>query len=152
MAGIYTAGATLDGGMSFRGHTGTGFELTLDAEPDVGGEGKGPRPMELVLMALAGCTGMDVISILRKMRQEVTSYEVRVRGDERAPDFPKIYTKVTVEHIVRGHNLVESSVARAVELSATRYCPVSAMLGRSAEVVHTYTIEEAAPLAAGTVA
>jgi putative redox protein len=149
MSAIYTAGATLDDGMSFTGHTGTGFELALDAEPDVGGKGRGARPMELVLMALAGCTGMDVISILRKMRQDVTGYEVRVRGDERAPDFPKVYTKITVEHVVRGRGIAESSVARAVELSATRYCPVSAMLGHTARVVHTYVIEEAEPLVAG---
>jgi putative redox protein len=103
--------------------------------------------MEVVLLSLAGCTGMDVISMLHKMRQDVTGYEVRVRGDERAPDYPKVYTKITVEHIVRGHNLAEPSVARAVELSATRYCPVSAMLGESAIVVHTYRIVQVEPVA-----
>ena len=149
MSTIYTASATLDEGMSFIGRTGAGFELALDAEPDVGGQGRGPRPMELVLLALAGCTGMDVISILRKMRQDVTGYEVRVRGDERAPGFPKVYTRITVEHVVRGRDLVESSVARAVELSATRYCPVSALLGRGAEVDHTYALEDAEPIGAG---
>lgn len=140
---IYSAAATLDTGMSFVGRTGSGHELRLDASPDVGGQDRGPRPMEVVLLALAGCTGMDVISILRKMRQDVTGYEVRVRGDERAPDFPKVFTRVTVEHIVRGRDLVESSVARAVELSATRYCPVSAMLGSTATVEHRYRIEAA---------
>lgn len=149
MTGIYTASATLDTAMSFRGRSGTGHELILDAPDDVGGENRGPRPVELVLLALAGCTGMDVISILRKMRQDVTGYEVQVRGDERAPEHPKVFTKVTVEHIVRGRALAEASVARAVELSATRYCPVSAMLGASAQVTHTYRIEEAEPVAAG---
>ncbi|MGD9891396.1 MAG: OsmC family protein [Dehalococcoidia bacterium] len=146
MPTIYTASATLDDGMCFVGHTGSGFELALDAEPAVGGTGRGPRPMEVVLLALAGCTGMDVISILRKMRQDVVAYEVRVRGLERALEHPQVYTKVTVEHRLRGCGLVEASVARAVELSSTRYCPVSAMLGQTAQVVHTYTLEEAAPL------
>ena len=147
MPTAYTASATLDEGMCFVGHTGSGIDLAMDADPAVGGTGRGPRPMEVVLIALAGCTGMDVISILRKMRQDIVTYEVRVRGIERALEHPQVYTKVTVEHRFCGRGLVEASVARAVELSSTRYCPVSAMLGRSAEVVHTYTIEEAAPLA-----
>jgi putative redox protein len=147
MTDIYSATATLDEGMSFRGRTGSGFELMLDSTADAGGQGRGPCPMELVLVSLAGCTGMDVIAMLRKMRQEVTGYEVRVRGDERAPEYPKVYTKITVEHIVRGRDLVETSVARAVELSATRYCPVSAMLGETATVIHTYRIEQIEPVA-----
>jgi putative redox protein len=141
MSDPYTATATLDAGMSFRGRTGSGFELMLDSTPDAGGEERGPCPMEVLLLSLAGCTGMDVIAMLRKMRQDVTGYEVRVRGDERAAEYPKVYTKITVEHVVRGRGLAETSVARAVELSATRYCPISAMLGESAVVDHTYHIE-----------
>jgi putative redox protein len=76
--------------------------------------------MELVLMALASCTGMDVISILREMRQDVTAYTVRVRGDERAPDFPKVFTKVTVMRIERGRNLAEASVARGGAIGHAR--------------------------------
>ena len=147
MADVYTATATLGEGMSFLGRTGSGFNLILDSTADIGGEGRGPCPMELVLVSLAGCTGMDVISMLRKMRQDVTGYEVRVRGDERAPNYPKVYTKITVEHIVRGRDLAEANVARAVELSATRYCPVSAMLGETATVTHTYRVEQAEPVA-----
>jgi putative redox protein len=138
MADVYTASATLDEGLSFIGHTSTGHELVLDAAD---GGGRGPTPMALVVLALAGCTGMDVIAMLRKMRQEVTGYEVRVRG-ERAAEHPRIYTTVVVEHIVRGRNLDEANVARAVELSATRYCPVSAMLGASATVTHGHRIIE----------
>jgi putative redox protein len=93
MATTYSASATLTEGMSFLARTSSGIEL--ESEPDVGGQGRGPRPKELVLMALAGCTSMDVISILRKMRQDVTAYAVRVRGDERGPDFPKVFTTVT---------------------------------------------------------
>jgi len=147
MTGLYSATVTLDEGMSFLGRTSSGFSLTLDATAEAGGEGRGPCPMELVLVSLAGCTGMDVIAMLRKMRQDVTGYEVRVRGDERAPAYPKVYTKITVEHIVRGRDLVEANVARAVELSATRYCPVSAMLGETATVTHTYHIEQMEPVA-----
>jgi putative redox protein len=150
MDGVYGASATLEAGMSFRGRTSSGFELALDAAPDVGGRERGPRPLELVLLGLAGCTGMDVISILRKMRQDVTGYEVRVRGDERAPDFPTVFTRISVEHVICGHDVNEAAVARAVELSATRYCPVSAMLGKAAEVVHTYRIESPTPSAAGS--
>jgi putative redox protein len=142
VADVYEASARLMEGMAFHGRTSSGHELVLDAAPEVGGQERGPRPMELVLLSLAGCTGMDVISLLRKMRQDVTGYTVRVRGDERAPDYPKVYTKITVEHIVRGRQLNEANVARAVELSATKYCPVSAMLACRAEVRHTYRIEE----------
>src|SRR5215212_155980 len=143
-ANIYSASATLDEGMSFIGRTGSGFSLVMDSTPDAGGQERGPCPMELVLVSLAGCTGMDVIAMLRKMRQDVTGYEVRVRGDERSPDHPRVYTRITVEHVFRGRYLAEANVARAVELSATRYCPVSAMLGESADVRHTYRIEETA--------
>ena len=97
--------------------------------------------MELIVAGLAGCTGMDVISILQKMRQDVTAYEVRVNGVQ-AEEHPRVYTTVTVEHVVTGHNLDESKVQRAVELSETRYCPVSAMLGKSSRVTHTFTIIE----------
>jgi putative redox protein len=135
------ASATLVGGMAFRGKADSGHELTLDSAPEVGGEDKGLRPMELLILGLAGCTGMDVISILRKMRQEVTGYEVRVAG-ERADEHPKVYTHIAVEHVVRGRGLSPQNVARAVELSATRYCPASAMLGKAARVEHTFRIVE----------
>jgi putative redox protein len=141
---VYTGSVTLDKAMRFRARTNSGTELLLDASPAVGGEGAGPTPMELVLVALAGCTGMDVISILRKMRQDVTGYEVQVQA-ERADEHPRVYTAITVEHIVRGRDLNEANVARAVELSATRYCPVSAMLGASAQVTHAYRVEDLTP-------
>jgi putative redox protein len=148
----YSASVTLDHEMTFVGRTGSGYALPLAPPPADGSAPVAPSPMEMVLLALAGCTGMDVIAILRKMRQDVTGYEVRVRGDERAPDHPRIYTRVTVEHIVRGRALTDASVARAVELSATRYCPVSAMLGRSAVVTHTHTIVEEPPAPPNTAA
>jgi putative redox protein len=144
MADVYSASAVLQEGLVFRGHTSTGHDLMLDSSD---GGGRGPTPMSLVVLALAGCTGMDVISILRKMREDVTGYEVQVRG-ERAREHPRIYTHVTVEHIVRGRELKEANVARAVELSATRYCPVSAIIGASGTVTHTYRIIEDSGVAA----
>jgi putative redox protein len=126
-------------GMTFSATSGTGHTLTLDAASDVGGANRGPRPMELLLLGLGGCTGMDVISILRKMRQEVTGYQIRVRG-ERAETHPKIFTTITVEHIVRGRNLNPDSIRRAVELSATRYCSASAMLSKSADVEERFRV------------
>jgi len=98
--------------------------------------------MELVLMALAGCTGMDVISILRKKRQDVTGYEINVRG-VRAETHPMVYTHITVEHVVTGHRVDPAAVARAVELSETKYCSVSGMLRKAAQIESTYRVVEA---------
>jgi len=116
-------------GMTFRGVSGSGHGVLMDAEPAAGGQERGGRPMEVVLLAFGGCTGMDVISILRKMRQDVSGYEVRLVG-ERTEQQPTVFTDITVEHVVRGRNLNVDNVRRAVELSATRYCPVSAMLSK----------------------
>jgi putative redox protein len=117
-------------GMTFKGIAGSGHAAAMDAEPAVGGQERGPRPMEVVLLAFGGCTGMDVISVLRKMRQEVSGYEVRLAGD-RTEQQPTVFTDITVEHVVRGRNLNVDGVRRAVELSVTRYCPVSAMLRKA---------------------
>ena len=114
-------------GMTFRGVSRSGHTVLMDADAAAGGREQGARPMEVVLLAYGGCTGMDVISILRKMRQDVSGYEVRLVGD-RTDQQPTVFTDVTVEHVVRGSNLNVDNVRRAVELSATRYCPVSAML------------------------
>lgn len=114
-------------GMAFRGTSRSGHTMSMDSEPSVGGQEQGARPMEVVLLAFGGCTGMDVISILRKMRQEVSGYEVRLVG-ERTEEQPTVFTNITVEHVVRGRDLNLANVRRAVELSVTRYCPVSAML------------------------
>lgn len=100
-----------------------------------------PTPMELLLMALGGCTGADVASILEKKRQRVTGYEIEVRAERRA-EHPRIYTRIEVVHRVRGHSVDPKAVAHAVELSETKYCSVSAMLGASAEIKMGYEIEE----------
>jgi putative redox protein len=126
-------------GMNFGAETPSGHSMTMDANAEHGGEGHGPSPMETLLVALSGCTGMDVISLLRKMRQNVTAYEVRVSGIQ-ADEHPRIFTSVDVEHIVTGVSLEAAKVQRAVELSATRYCPVSATLAGVGTVQHRATI------------
>lgn len=142
MGEVLTASAHLTSGMAFDVETTSGHTVRLDAASESGGQNVGPRPMEMLLVGLAGCTAMDVISILRKMRQDVTAYDVRVTG-QRAEDHPKIYTEITVEHIVTGHDIKPEMVARAVELSETRYCGAGNMLGKVAHLTHHYTIIDA---------
>ena len=98
-------------------------------------------PMELLLIALGSCTGVDVISILKKKRQRVTDYRIEVSG-ERREEFPRSYTRLSVKHIVRGRGLSEPAVARAIELSDQKYCSVAATLRGSAEIVTSYEIVE----------
>ncbi len=143
MAERMTAQATLETGMRFQARAGSGHQVVLDADEHGGGQNTGFRPMELLLVGLAGCTGMDVISILRKKRQQVTSYEVRVEGI-RADDHPMVFVEITVEHIVSGHHLQPEALARAIELSERRYCGAGAMLGKVAHLTHTFRILEAA--------
>jgi len=125
-------------GMAFAAHAPSGHELVLDTGPDAGRD-SGFRPLELLLVALGGCTGMDVIAILRKKRQVVTDYRVRVAGVQ-AQEHPHVYTAIVVQHIVSGPALDPAAVARAVELSAGKYCPVNAMLARACPVTHQYRI------------
>ena len=149
MAEVMTARAVLETGMRFDAEAGSGHHVTLDAAEHGGGQDSGFRPMELLLVGLAGCTGMDVISILRKKRQEVTGYEVQVRG-VRAEEYPMVFVEITVEHVVTGHHIQPEAVARAIELSEERYCGAGAMLGKVAHLTHTYRIVEAAETAAVT--
>ena len=135
-----TASATLVEGMHFVGNI-EGFRWDLDASGDVGRVGAGPQPHRLLLLALAGCTGMDVISILRKKRQQVSGLNVIVQG-RRAEQHPKVYTHINVLYRVRGNNVDPQAVERSIELSKTRYCPVIGMLGKVAEVTTRYEIEE----------
>ncbi len=144
MGEVLTVHTRLTDGMQFSAEAGSGHTVLLDAAEHGGGHGTGFLPMEMLLVGLSGCTGMDVISILRKKRQQVTGYEVLVRG-ERAEDHPMVYTDITVEHVVTGYNVSPEAVARAIELSRTTYCGAGAMLGKTARLIHTYRIVEAAP-------
>ena len=142
MAETMTVQSKLATGMRFEVEAGSGHHVTLDAAEHGGGHNEGFRPMELLLVGLAGCTGMDVISILRKKRQQVTGYEVDVTG-VRAEDHPMVFVEITVEHIVTGHHIQPEAVAHAIELSEGRYCGAGAMLGKVARLTHTYRIVEA---------
>ena len=127
--------------MSFIGTADSGFNIQLDAKKEVGGEGKGFIPMELMAISLAGCTSMDVISILRKKQQDVTAFEVRVDAP-RAEEHPKVFTRATIEYQVTGHNVDEKAVLRAIELTAGSYCPAQAMLGKVMPIDLRYQIFE----------
>jgi putative redox protein len=127
--------------LAFAGETNSGFPIPLDADPEAGGTNSGPRPMELIALGLAGCTAMDVISILRKKRQEVTRFEVRVDA-ARADQHPKVFTRAVITYIVAGKGVEEAAVLRAIELSATRYCPAQAMLGAVVTMDLRYEIYE----------
>lgn len=126
-------------GMAFRARAGTGYELVIDTSPDHGGTAGGFEPLELLAVALGGCTALDVIAILRKKRQMVTGYRLRV-ATRQATEHPKVYTHFVVLHIVQGRALDPRAVARAIELSAVKYCPVSAMLAQAAQVTHQFRI------------
>lgn len=136
------AKVTWKGRMAFEGSASGAFTMPLDTVAAFGGDESGFSPMELLLTGLAGCTAMDVVSILKKKRQEVTHFEVRAQA-ERAEQHPRIFTRIVVEYIVTGHNIDRAAVERSVELSAEVYCPASAMLGKVAQIEHKITILEA---------
>jgi len=136
------AKVTWKSGMAFSGIADTGIAVPIDTSVDHGGSGTGASPMELLLMGIGGCSGMDVVSILEKKRQQVTAFEVVLHG-ERSEEHPKVFTKVNVEYVVTGHNLERQAVERAVELSSTKYCSVMATVRKTAEINITITIKEA---------
>jgi putative redox protein len=128
-------------GMTFTGTADSGFTVPLGTDPAVGGDNDGFRPMELLVIGLAGCTAMDVISILRKKRADVTGFEVKV-NTERANEHPKVVTAFAIHYIVRGRSIDPRAVERALELSQTTYCPAQAMLSKSAPITLSYEIIE----------
>ena len=115
------------GKLSFVGTANTGFEVPLGANPNVGGDNDGFRPLEMMTVSLAGCTAMDVISILQKKREEITDFRVEVNAN-RVDKHPKVISDAVVEYHVTGKDVNEKAVVRAIELSATRYCPAQSML------------------------
>ncbi|NWF97923.1 MAG: OsmC family protein [Nitrospirae bacterium] len=133
------AKVTLVKDMQFIGDTESGHAIVMDSDFSVGGKNTGPRPMELLLIASGGCTGMDVISILRKKKQDVTGLEINVKGNK-AEEFPKKLTEIIIEYIVRGRNISEEAVKRAVDLSMNKYCSVKATLEGSAKIHYSYKI------------
>lgn len=124
----------------FEAEAGSGAVLTTDGPPESGGVGAGARPMELVLMGAGACASYDVVHILRKGRHDIVGCEARLDA-ERAPDPPRVFTRIAMHFVVTGHDLKASAVARAVALSAERYCSASIMLGRAGvEITHTHEV------------
>ena len=135
------AKVTWKGRLSFEGSADSGFKVPLGTVKAVGGDEDGFKPMELIALGLAGCTAMDVISILGKKRQEVSGFEVQVHA-ERASEHPKMFTSAVIEYFVSGRNIDETALLRSMELSATRYCPAQAMLGQCIPIELRYHIYE----------
>ncbi|QRN84181.1 OsmC family protein [Chloroflexota bacterium] len=135
------AKAVWNGDMGFTGANQDGFLVPMDAKKQVGGHDMGFRPLELLAIGLAGCTGMDVISILKKKRQEVTQFEVNAEV-ERAAEHPKVFTKIVLEYKFSGKNLDPQAIEHAVELSETKYCGAQAMLRETAEITYKITITQ----------
>ena len=132
-----------DGGMRFTATTEEGDSLTMDTDAEGGGEGNGFRPVKLVLVGLGGCTGMDIIWILKRQRQEVTGLEMNVTGTRRNKD-PRHYEAVQIEYTVRGRNLRESAVKRAIELSEQKYCSIRGIFRPEVSVTTSYRIVQEA--------
>lgn len=129
------------GEASFEGHSSSGHTVVMDGPPDHGGQNKGPRPMEMMLLGLGGCTSFDVMNILKKSRQSVTDCETRIEA-ERSDEVPSVFTRIHIHFVVSGDNLKENLVKRAVQLSAEKYCSASIMLERGGvEITHDYEIK-----------
>ncbi len=129
----------------FLGETASGHALIMDGPPEGGGRNLGPRPMEMLLLGLGGCTAYDVVSILQKSRQPVVDCEAIISA-ERAETVPKVFTKIHVHFIVKARaGIGDAQVQRAVDLTAEKYCSASIMLGKSAEISHDYEIQILSP-------
>lgn len=135
------ATVTLKQGVSFETVADTGHPVVIDGAPEYGGENRGPRPMELILMGLGGCTAFDVVHILRKSRLTVSQCRVELTA-ERAETPPKVFTHIHVHFIVGGEGLTDKRVERAVTLSAEKYCSASIMLGKAVDITHSFEIVE----------
>ena len=127
-------------GAAFVGESGSGHAMVIDGAPAAGGRNIGPRPMEMMLIGLGGCSAFDVVLILRKSRQAVTDCRVELEA-ERADTAPRVFTRIHMVFVVSGKALRESAVRRAVDLSAEKYCSATAMLRASVEITHEYRIE-----------
>lgn len=125
--------------MSFVGESGSGHSVVMDGPPALGGRNLGVRPMEMLLLGLGGCSSFDVLLILQKSRQQVTDCEVEIAA-ERADKEPKVFVRIHLHFIVKGHGLAEEKVERAIKLSAEKYCSASIMLAKTAEVTHDFEI------------
>lgn len=131
-------------GATFVGESGSGHAIVMDGPLESGGRDLGVRPMEMLLLGMGGCTAFDVVNILKKARQPVQDCVVEIEA-ERAPEPPKVYTHIHVHFIIAGKGVAEKQVARAVKLSAEKYCSASIMLGKAAEITHDYEVVDEMP-------
>jgi len=128
--------------MTFVGESGSGHSVVMDGAAEMGGRDLGIRPMEMLLLGMGGCTAFDVVLILKKARQQVSDCVLELEA-VRADTDPKVFTRIHVRFVVTGHRLSDKQVARAVELSAEKYCSASIMLGKTATITHDYEIVDA---------
>ena len=129
------------GEASFVGKTESGHSVLMDGSPEFGGQNRGARPMELLLLGMGGCTAFDVVLILRKARQGITDCVAQLSA-ERAPEDPKVFTRIHVHFTVTGRKLDAKRVEQALKLSAEKYCSASIMLAKTAEITHDFEIIE----------
>jgi putative redox protein len=127
------------GGLSFAGMADSGHWVVMDTDAASGGSAGSATPLEMVLLGLGGCTSMDVVSMLQKMRVSIDRYET-VLGAERAGEHPKVFTKIRIEYRFWGRDIDPQKVEKAIHLSMTKYCSVSAMLGKAVQIEHGYRI------------
>lgn len=127
--------------MSFVGESGSGHSVVMDGPPEHGGRDLGVRPMEMLLLGLGGCASFDVVSMLKKSKQDLIDCEVEITA-ERADSEPKVFTNIHMRFIVSGNELSEKKVVRAIELSAEKYCSASIMLGKTAKITHDYELKQ----------
>ncbi len=128
-------------GMLMVGKSHSGHSITMDGPKEIGGENLGVRPMEMLLLGVAGCTMIDVVSTLKKMRQNLTHCETKISA-ERANEHPKVFTDIHIYFIVKGKDLDSKKVEKAITLSAEKYCSASIMLGQTANITHGFEVFE----------
>ena len=128
-------------GMLMVGKSDSGHAIVMDGPPEIGGENLGARPMEILLLGMAGCTMIDVVSTLEKMRENFSDCQTEVSAD-RGKEYPKVFTNIHVHFILRGKKLNPSKVEKAIKLSAEKYCSASIMLGKTAVITHDFEIIE----------
>ena len=127
--------------VSFKGSSESGHEVVLDGPQELGGKGLGMRPMEMMLIGMGGCTSFDVVTILKRSRQQITGCIAEIEAT-RADEIPKVFTSIHIHFLIKGIDLQDKAVERAIELSANKYCSASIMLGKSVKITHDFVISE----------